>query len=108
MRMLDGIINWLENHMLPCPWKEYLGIECLGCGMQRAFVELLKGNIIESVQYYPALIPIILMFLFLPLHLKFNFKKGALILKTLFIFIILIIVANYIYKIFTNNILTHG
>ncbi|HBF87494.1 MAG TPA: DUF2752 domain-containing protein [Bacteroidales bacterium] len=102
------IIEWLESHMLPCPWKQYLGIDCLGCGMQRAFIELLKGNLIESINAYPALIPIIFMFSFLPLHLKFKFKHGALVLKISFIFIISIIIINYIYKLLNNNIISHG
>ena len=97
--MLDNLINWLESHSLPCFYKKYLGIECPGCGMQRAFIELLKGNIIESIKIFPALLPIIFMFIFLILHLIFKFKNGSFLLKISFIFATIIIVLNYIYKI---------
>ncbi len=97
--MLINIISWLEKHQKPCFYKKTLGIECPGCGMQRSFIELLKGNIRESLQLYPALLPIILMFCFLILHLFFKFKNGALILKIIFIFNGVLIVLSYIFKI---------
>ena len=87
---------------MPCLYKKYLGIDCPGCGMQRAFIELLKGNIIESIKTYPALIPMIIMLVILLLHLKFKFKKGAFYLTIMFIFTALIIATNYIYKLIIN------
>lgn len=71
--------------------------------MQSAFIELLKGNFIESLKEYPALIPFILIIIFLILHLIYKFKNGALIIKISFIFTSAIIVINYIYKVITNN-----
>jgi len=79
-----------------------LGIECPGCGMQTAFIELLKGNIAESLKTYPALIPIIFLVAYLILHLIFKFRKGALVLKITFIFTAVIIVINYLIKLLTN------
>lgn len=99
---MQRIIDWLESHKLPCFYKKILGIECPGCGMQTAFIELLKGNIAESLKTYPALIPIIFLVAFLILHLIFKFKKGALVLKITFIFTAAIIVINYFLKLFTN------
>ena len=93
------LINWLESHMMPCFYKKYFGIECPGCGMQRAFIELLKGNLIESIKLYPALLPTIAMFILLFFHLIYKFKQGALYLKISFIFTASIIVINYLYKI---------
>jgi len=97
--MLEHIIQWLENHSLPCFYKKYLGIECPGCGMQRAFIELLKGNFIESLKTYPPLIPTILMIVLLIFQLIFKFKKGVFYLKIIFIFTAILIVINFIYKI---------
>lgn len=96
--MLDNIIHWLESHLSTCPFHKYLGIDCLGCGMQRAFIELLKGNLKESIQQYPALIPMLLLISFLIIHLKFRLRWGALILKSLFMMCVCIIVFSYIYK----------
>ena len=99
---MKKIIEWLENHMQPCFYQHYFGIECPGCGMQRAFIELLKANLIESLKLYPALIPIIIMLIFLLLHIIIKIKNGATILKYLFIFNVIIIIINYIIKLITH------
>ncbi len=93
------MIEWLEKHMIQCPVKQTTGLNCPGCGMQRAIVELLKGNIIESIYSYPALIPLISMFTYLILHIIFNFKNGAKILKIFFIINTIVISLNYIISI---------
>jgi len=92
------MINWLEQHLPACMYKKYLGIDCPGCGMQRSFIELLKGDLSESIVLYPALIPMIFMFAYLILHLIFKFEKGALVLKLTFISVTVIIVGSYIFK----------
>ena len=84
--------------MLSCPYKKYFGIDCFGCGMQRALIQLLKGNIVESFHLYPALIPMIFLFLFLVAHLIFKFKNGATWLKYQFIFVAALVVINFIAK----------
>lgn len=99
---MQRITDWLEAHKLPCFYKKMLGIECPGCGMQTAFIELLKGNIAESLKTYPALVPIIFLVAYLILHLIFKFRKGALVLKITFIFTAAIIVINYLIKLLTN------
>lgn len=70
----------------------------MGCGMQRSFIALLKGNLSESFYLYPALIPLLLMLVFLPLHLVFKFKHGANLLKYFFILNIGIVVVSYFIK----------
>lgn len=92
--------------MQACFYKKYFGIDCPGCGMQRSFIELLKGNFIESFKLYPALFPIILMIIFLFIHVKFQFRNGANILKWMFFLNLGIIIANYIFKI-TNGSCYH-
>ena len=96
--MLQDIINWLEAHMQPCLYKEAIGMECPGCGFQRALIAMLKGDIWESIRMFPGLIPMIFLFTFLILHLIFNFKKGADILKYIFIGDMAIIIADYIIR----------
>ncbi|HNV96426.1 MAG TPA: DUF2752 domain-containing protein [Bacteroidales bacterium] len=93
-----SFIHWLEEHQGACMYKKFLGIECPGCGMQRSLIALLKGNVMESLQLFPALIPLLTMFLFLILHLVFKFKYGARILVYWFILNTIIIVSNYIIK----------
>ncbi len=94
-----NIISWLENHQLPCLFKQIIHIDCPGCGMQRSFILLLKGDITGSFIMYPALVPIILLFGFLLLHLVKRFKQGTAILKYSYIFCAGIIMVSYIYRI---------
>lgn len=99
---MQKIIEWLEAHQLPCYYKKFLGIECLGCGMQTALLFLLKGEFIESLKAFPALIPIIILIAFLILHLIFKFKKGARILKIWLIFTVTIMIVSYLIELFTT------
>jgi hypothetical protein len=92
-----SLVDWLEKHSLPCFYKKYFGIECPGCGMQRALLELLKGNIQQSFLLFPALFSILIMLIYLALHIKFKFRNGAENLKMLFILNTVIIIFNYIY-----------
>ncbi len=100
--------GWLERNLLSCPFKKYLHIECPGCGMQRSFVALLKGDLQASLSLYPALIPILSMFVFLVLHLRLKYTHGARTLQWLFIFSMAIVVFSYIYKIINGKIYTLG
>src|SRR5688572_26255843 len=43
--------------MLTCLSKQYFGVECPGCGAQRSLVCLFKGEFLDSLALYPALIP---------------------------------------------------
>jgi len=97
--MWAEFIEWIESHMLSCSYVSTFGVECPGCGMQRAFVELLKGNFVESFKLFPALLPMIFLFVYLALHLKFKFEKGAKVLLITFIITVATMVISYIIKI---------
>lgn len=98
MQWYWDIVHWIEEHQAACMYKKYLGIECPGCGMQRAFILLLKGDIAASIHTYPSLIPLLFMFVYLVLHLFFKFKHGARVLLYLFVINSVIIVFFYVYK----------
>lgn len=93
------IINWLEAHQLPCIFKAITHVDCPGCGMQRSMILLIRGDLAGSFLIYPALIPILLLFTFLTLHVRFKIKGGASILKFAYIFCAGIMLVSYIYKI---------
>lgn len=57
------MLEWLESHLLPCWFKAVFGFECPGCGFQRAFLLLLRGEWRVSVMTYPALLPLLLFLL---------------------------------------------
>jgi hypothetical protein len=92
------MISWLENHLTPCFFKSTLGIECPGCGMQRAFIALLKGDLYQSLYYQPALIPFLFTVFALVVQLKLKHTKGGLVIMWLFIATSAITVIQYIVK----------
>lgn len=57
------MFEWLETHQLSCWIKSVTGIECPGCGMQRAILLLVKGDILASFRIYPGLFPLLLFFI---------------------------------------------
>lgn len=96
--LCTGFVDWLEKRQAPCFYKSVFGVECPGCGMQRAMIALLRGDLLGSLQLYPALIPTIILMIFLAIHLFFKLKHGARILLYMFIFNAVIIVISYLYK----------
>lgn len=98
MNWYETLIHFLENNFFACPIKQQVGIDCLGCGFQRSFILLLKGDWYGSWKMYPALVPMLLMFLFLPIHVKFKIKNGHKILLALFILSSFLCVANFMLK----------
>ena len=92
--------------MLPCLFKKYLGIDCPGCGLQRSFIELMNGNLEESLVLYPALIPSILTLAILTVYLITNKKFLLKPLVAMFIVNAVVVAVNYVIKmtIITQNI----
>ncbi|WP_062055146.1 DUF2752 domain-containing protein [Aquimarina longa] len=95
---MESFINYIESNLLQCPTKELIGVNCLGCGFQRSFILLIKGNLIESFLTYPALIPLLLMFGYLITHLMLRFKNGAKTLQYFYILNSILIIINYFAK----------
>lgn len=97
-------IQWLKGFMLSCPFKFFLHIECPGCGFQRSFFALLESNVYQSLQLYPATMPILALLAFTILHIRCQFSFGALTIKYSFILVTIIILMFYIYKIINHQI----
>ena len=90
--------DWLREHLLPCAFKEYLNVECPGCGMQRAFIALLEGDLSVSLSYNISLIPFILLCCFSLAHITFCFKNGARIIVFLSALTGSLMIANFVVK----------
>ena len=98
--MCNFEINMYTLLLIPCLFKKIFGFECPGCGIQRAFILLLKGQIVDSMHMYPALIPTIFMLIYF-IYSKYyiaNKNKADYVLIALFIIVSLIVSINYIYK----------
>jgi Protein of unknown function (DUF2752) len=93
----------LEDYMLPCLNKQLFGIECLGCGIQRAAVLLFKGEFIAAFKMYPAIYSLFILVAFLLLNLFLKFKYAGPIKIFLISLNVAIIVISYIIKM--NNYL---
>lgn len=94
-----AFINWLQNHLLPCPFKYLTGIDCPGCGFQRSVLELMQGNFHKSFLLYPPAIPLLLFFAYglADRFLKLDTQKNT-VKKTLFIITGYIVLVSYSIK----------
>jgi len=101
-----GFFDWLSHHLFTCPFKAQFGFDCPGCGLQRSGVALLQGNFIESFKIYPPTIFMVFLCVYTVLHLKLDFRFGALVIKSTFITIAVLIVINYIYKIYNHQLIS--
>ena len=88
----------MEEFMLPCLNKQLFGFDCLGCGAQRAFVLVFKGEFMAAFKMFPAIYPILLLLLFLIVNLFFKFKGDWYVKAGLIIFSAITVVAAYLYK----------
>lgn len=87
-----------EDLMLPCLNKQLFGIECLGCGIQRATLLFFQGEFILAFKTYPAIYTLILLTLFLIFNLFVKFKHAYPIKILLIALNVIIVVASYFIK----------
>ena len=88
----------MEEFMFPCLNKQIFGLDCLGCGGQRALVLVFQGEFRAAFKMFPAIYTLLafLVFLIVNLFLKFkadwHVKIGFILLNAG------IIIAAYIFK----------
>lgn len=88
----------IEDFMLTCPSKKFLGVECLGCGAQRAMVLVFQGRFSEAFQMYPAVYTLLLFFFILGLSFMDKKRKYTSVLMALVVINLIIAVVSYVYK----------
>lgn len=91
-------LKGLENYMIPCVNKKILGIECLGCGMQRAAVFLFSGDFVAAFKMFPAIYTLFFLGVFLLINIFIKIKYSEPIKAFLMISSILLIIFNYAFK----------
>lgn len=99
MTLLSSITP--EDFMLPCLNKQLFGVECLGCGIQRATVFLFQGDFLLAFKTYPAIYTLFLLALFLIFNLFKKFKYDYGIKMGLIALNVVIVVISFLIKI--NN-----
>lgn len=85
-------------YLIPCIFKSLFGYECPGCGIQRSFILLIKGQLQESLEMYPALIPLILLVLYSIFTRYYPKYKNKYLLIILSIVSFILISFNYYFK----------
>ncbi len=88
----------MEEYMLPCLNKKYLGFECMGCGIQRSVALLLRGEFIEAFLMYPAIYPLISLLGFLLVNQFKTLKYANFIIPLLSIVTVGTVIINYALK----------
>ena len=88
----------IEKYMIPCMNKQLFGIDCLGCGTQRAFLLVLNGDFAAAFQMFPAIYTTILFFITLGFHFIDKSRKYDKIIIVLAIINAIIMITSYIYK----------
>lgn len=91
-----------EEFMLPCLNKKLLGIDCMGCGMQRSVSLIFQGDFIAAFDMYPAIYTLILLFTVIAINTFINFKYASKIILILAVLNAIIIICNFVLKTFFN------
>ncbi len=94
----------MENFMLPCPIKYFFGMECLGCGFQRALFLLFQGEFAQAFYLYPAVYPIIMLGGLAVFHKIFRLPNTHKIIWIIGLFSVASIIISYGFKHFSTFI----
>ncbi|MFT5754761.1 MAG: hypothetical protein ACI9FW_000659 [Flavobacterium sp.] len=92
----------MEEYMVPCMNKSIFGIDCMGCGTQRAIALLLEGEFIEAFKMFPAIYTLLLFGLTITLHLLDKKRNYLTSIAVLAVANGIIMVVSYFYKIYIN------
>ncbi len=84
--------------MLPCFSKTLFGIECLGCGFQRALFLLFRGNFLAAFNMYPAIYTTLIFLSFVALQFLNKAKNYNKLLWISGIINGVFMIAGYYYK----------
>jgi hypothetical protein len=95
--------------MLPCINKKIFGVDCFGCGAQRAFLLIIKGEFKDAFIVFPAIYTTIL-FIFFVILLLFDKNKeyfnGKLNYHKIVVFLAILNAVIMIISYFDNHFLT--
>ena len=91
-------LEGLEDYMFTCLNKKIFGIECLGCGAQRATALLFRGEFLAAFKMYPAIYTLLLLAGFIILNFFVKMRYAMQIKIGLVILNAVIIVVSYILK----------
>jgi hypothetical protein len=88
----------MEEFLLPCLNKQLFGLECYGCGSQRAMLLLFDGEFSEAFRMFPAIYSVLILLIFVLSNLFYKFKYDFSIKIGLILINVAIILINYVIK----------
>ncbi|MDD3003839.1 DUF2752 domain-containing protein [Flavobacterium sp.] len=88
----------LEDFMIPCMSKKLFGLDCPGCGMQRSFAMLLRGEFADAFYMFPAIYTTIPLFIFIGLHFIDKNRNYTKLIIPFAVINALIMIIAYFYK----------
>ena len=97
------MLEWLETHQLPCLFKLVFGIDCPGCGFQRAVLLLLEGKLGSAVCMWPGLFPLLVFLLLAVVRICGVKKISGELLKNIGFVCLIIILISYLLKLTVNT-----
>lgn len=86
--------------MLTCPSKKFLGIECFGCGAQRAVVMVFEGRFSEAFHLFPAVYTLLLFLGMVGISFIDKKRKYGNALLLAAVINVIFMIASYYYKYF--------
>lgn len=88
----------MDEFMLPCLTKSFLGFDCPGCGGQRSLWLLVQGNFSEAFFMYPPIYPLVMLGGLVVINKFLPLKKYSFFVSVLAAISVASIIINYIYK----------
>ena len=92
------IIARIEDYMFTCTYKKIFGLECFGCGAQRATVLFFRGDFIGAFKMYPAFYFILILLIVVFVNFFIKFKHDYRIKMALLYLTVAVMVVSYFYK----------
>lgn len=97
------MLEWLEAHQISCLFKETFGTDCPGCGLQRALLLLVKGELWASVCIWPGVIPLLIFLLLILVRICGVKKISDGMLKKVGFVCLIIILISYLLKLIVKT-----
>lgn len=94
------MLHQIGDLLSECQFYKHFGKECPACGIQRAFFDLLNGNLMDSLHHNPALIPILFTMVLTLLQIIFKWRKGAWLILSFFSLSVLLMLIKFFTSIF--------
>jgi hypothetical protein len=101
---LFNLKDKVDIFLIPCPIKYFLGLDCPGCGFQRAILALIEGDFLKSFRLYPPTVFLLISFLMVGFAYVFKWDKNSRILTGFLLLTGFVIYVNYVYKIINHQL----